>query len=705
MRLNKIKRASLVNAQRVYNSLKLINRHALVLVPLLALTFAIIAGWVATEYGTQYLFRDNEPRDLGQYFRLCGHNIPCVLTSARFYTALYATSLMGMVWTLFVLIQRRDDDRDDRHPIDEFEPVLPGVVLLGFVMELAVLANRSDSEDPYAVLVLSGLGFVAGLLFVGLVTWLGMLLSRRIRCHQVWTFLGLSICVGLAVSLMPLVTPSKAIFIALAFVAILYCAFAIARAQYRLLLAAVIILVLIIGTGLPTFKYRFNGLERYYEAWPQQQSAPSAKEAEARASRIPVQAALDAWLRQPDVARRKKLVIVSASGGAYRATFWTAKVLDTLVERLPGFDRAVRLMTGASGGMVGLAYFVASREPPEPCAGAKPSPGIARIEAQRTAKIEERLVRDLEQRGKQIWLANSHTDSLTPVVQRMIGNDVPKAFLPFINHDNRGQALEDEWSTLDVTFCELESGERSGRRPSLIVSPYLVDWARPMFISNLNLEGILNLGGKVDPSFAEEFFWHFPSARREFKLATAVRMSATFPLISPAIRLPLHDRPRVVDAGYFDNYGIVAAATFLRHDLVRNFVRDNDLDVVLVRIMAFQDKQIDTRANTDDNTTWLGQVGDWLARLLEPWSSPLEGALAARETNGRFANALLLEDLKRSYQGRFHDFEFTYQASDGSFSWHIQAEELKKMASGMSAPRNQEKLRQLEDLWAGKPRP
>src|SRR6185436_13263193 len=74
-------------------------------------------------------------------------------------------------------------------------------------------------------------------------------------------------------------------------------------------------------------------------------------------------------------ARKPKLVVVAASGGGYRATFWTALVLDALAKEaapgraLDGFDGGIQLMTGASGGMVASAYFVAraaQAEAPEP---------------------------------------------------------------------------------------------------------------------------------------------------------------------------------------------------------------------------------------------------------------------------------------------------------------------------------------------------
>ena len=71
---------------------------------------------------------------------------------------------------------------------------------------------------------------------------------------------------------------------------------------------------------------------------------------------------------------RPKLVIVAVTGGAYRSGFWTATVLDELNRRsrtdpdlkgLKGLTDHIRLITGASGGMVGALYFVALRGQPD----------------------------------------------------------------------------------------------------------------------------------------------------------------------------------------------------------------------------------------------------------------------------------------------------------------------------------------------------
>src|SRR5439155_865307 len=124
----------------------------------------------------------------------------------------------------------------------------------------------------------------------------------------------------------------------------------------------------------------------------------------------------------------RPLVLVCASGGGIRAAVWAAWILERL-DHLDGFRPAARLVTGASGGMVGASFWVASL-----CA------------------------------GKNAFRTDGVTgDGLTAVARRLAFGDVPLAFLPLANEDNRGQALEDAWRVhggpaLDMTFAELRGG-------------------------------------------------------------------------------------------------------------------------------------------------------------------------------------------------------------------------------------------------------
>ena len=89
--------------------------------------------------------------------------------------------------------------------------------------------------------------------------------------------------------------------------------------------------------------------------------------------------------------------------------------LDKLEEGFPAFPYHVRVVTGASGGMVGAACYVAEL----PNQHIESNPDGRRRERQR---IMEHLARD----------------SLTPVVRQMVLVDLPSIFLPIRSERDRG---------------------------------------------------------------------------------------------------------------------------------------------------------------------------------------------------------------------------------------------------------------------------
>ena len=88
---------------------------------------------------------------------------------------------------------------------------------------------------------------------------------------------------------------------------------------------------------------------------------------------------------------------------------------------------------------------------------------------------------------------------------------------------------------------------------------------------------------------AVEFFRIFPEARPTFSLQTAVRMSATFPFASPAVSLPTDPPRRVVDAGYYDNYGVDLATSWIYVN--QDWIRKNTSGVALIQIRAYPSEQ------------------------------------------------------------------------------------------------------------------
>jgi hypothetical protein len=368
----------------------------------------------------------------------------------------------------------------------------------------------------------------------------------------------------------------------------------------------------------------------------------------------------------PVAERKPKLVIVAATGGGIQAAVWTSVVLEGLEERLRDRHGAatplrdhIRLMVGASGGMQAAALYAADF---------KSNP--------KAWKLSDRLAED----------------SLWPTVQTMLINDGPALAWPGSLSRDRGRSLEERWerncspwtkdgqpsppptdwfrlraqgyrrgeSPLAKHLYDLRADERACDAPVLVFSPMMVEDCRRVIISNLSMEwfthtDVTNLNDPAAPYQpkthpdrlsvpAVEFWRYFPDARPTFKVGTAARMSATFPFVGPAVSLPSNPPRRVVDAGYFDNFGLNMAGIWLvRH---RELLRKYTSGVVLVEIRAYPRREEKLRFRP------VGQPGaesfNW---ALAEFGSPFQALYNLYARGAYFRNDQLLDYLDEELNG------------------------------------------------------
>lgn len=372
---------------------------------------------------------------------------------------------------------------------------------------------------------------------------------------------------------------------------------------------------------------------------------------------------------------KHKLVLVTVSGGGIRSALWAVTVLGSLERQLgPTFPYHVRIITGASGGMVGATYYSGTLNEPGSGVAHDLPPGV----------LAKRL---------------GAADFLSPAASHMAFSDVPRLVAsPFSLGRDRGSALEDAWCRIGpeantafrATFGELSRGERAGWRPSLVFTPMIVEDGRRLLISNLDFSfaprnngamllepgssllrpqvsqfGAL-LRSNAEPGFelysltAVEFFRLFPAATR-FRAGTAARMSATFPLISPAVTLPTIPARSVVDAGFYDNFGINLVSLWAGLGSVRNWLVENTSGVVIVQIRDHASQVLRTELDFDrrhgggavasmmESPGLAALTGDAIsaveARGLLQLSRPLSGLLNSRYSVTSFRNDEQIEDL------------------------------------------------------------
>ena len=279
----------------------------------------------------------------------------------------------------------------------------------------------------------------------------------------------------------------------------------------------------------------------------------------------------DILLRDAKVGEPHRVILVGAAGGGIQAAAWTAQVLagveiwmldnlgDKGVETARRFRRSIRMVSGVSGGSVGLYHYI-DKWPQTPAEEEKEP----RKKALQTA-IEGARAPSLDAIG---WgLAG-------PDFFRVLGLFRSWGGLRFID---RGWALDQaiaSWSDWTKKHPEeereqelsdwLPDPKNSDSRPAVVFNSTLADSGRQMLFSTtcFNPQGGVQFLSGTDSADCDDH-----AVRYTLPAATAARLSATFPYVSPAARGALDDEAvfgeHCVDGGYYDNYGVRSIAHWL----------------------------------------------------------------------------------------------------------------------------------------------
>jgi hypothetical protein len=399
---------------------------------------------------------------------------------------------------------------------------------------------------------------------------------------------------------------------------------------------------------------------------------------------------LDTWKSKVPAAKdgKPKLAIVCVTGGANRSAVWTAYTLSRLEHELSSSSiplaRHVRVITGASGGMVGASYFTATL------------PGAAGHQFASEAQCKD-FARKVGQ------------DALTPVSQRLVFLDLPGVFLPGSTVNDRGLALEEAWEdyqggVLEKTFEQMAAGEAEGWRPSLVLSPMIVEDGRRLLISNLYLSPLTETTGSFLASdlpgptpnrpkgrfhgdksryslTALEFFQLYPQTWPKFKLATAVRANASFPYVSPVAALPTNPPRHVVDAGYYDNYGVDLAAWWIYY--YSEWIQKNTSGVVVIQIRdsVSERERLTPMTTADQRKVWDLEQG--LQGLIGPATGASEGMQAMMSFRNDELLQTLNDKLNRGDLGTAFFTTVVFQfPGEVAMSWYLSDQEIERAMTG-----------------------
>ncbi|MBK5284291.1 MAG: patatin-like phospholipase family protein, partial [Bacteroidia bacterium] len=354
---------------------------------------------------------------------------------------------------------------------------------------------------------------------------------------------------------------------------------------------------------------------------------------------------------------------------------WTFRVLQATDSMSEGkiFSDA-RLITGASGGMIGAAYF---RE--------------LFLEKEK-GKINS--MQDAE------YLENISNDLLNPVAVSLIVNDLFFNIQKFsigkqrYNKD-RAYAFEKHLNentghVLEKNISDYASEENNAVIPQMIFSPSLVNDGRRLIISALPVSYLTANIEKDNFHFYQlndciefgKFFSWYDAGQTRF--TTVLRMSATFPYILPAVTLPTEPPTQVMDAGIRDNFGLKTTLRYLF--IFRQWIEENTSGVVILNI---RDTRKDRKRGSDTH-------GSILENLFSPVGNIYRNVIAVQEYETdeeiEYAKAWLNTPLDML------SFELPSTEEDISLSWHLTSKEKNFIRHAVELPVNKNNFELLRKL-------
>ena len=378
-----------------------------------------------------------------------------------------------------------------------------------------------------------------------------------------------------------------------------------------------------------------------------------------------------------ETVQKPRMIVIAVSGGGVRSALWTTYTLQEIDKALGGkLMKHTVLMTGASGGMWGAAYF--------------------------------RELYHQKMKGKNInmqdssHLVNISKDLSNSLAFTFLVNDI---FIPWVDREVNGytykqdrgyiweqQYIENTGGLMDMNLGYYKNPEYSGIIPQMFVTPAIINDGRFMVISAQPVSYMMRPPFVIDSynNFSEIDGVDFAALLKNqnpynLRFATALRMSGSFPLIFPNVQLPTSPTLEIMDAGFRDNFGIESAVRFLAVN--RNWIRENTSGVTIISIRG--SKKIDDIPKV--NRPGLGST----------FFSPL-GAIFDIDVIQDYHHDSFIGFLqsKLGYD-KVDMVHLTYKettiAQKASLSLHLTNREKNDILSAINIPSNQKAIRRLRE--------
>lgn len=372
---------------------------------------------------------------------------------------------------------------------------------------------------------------------------------------------------------------------------------------------------------------------------------------------------------------KPKMIFVNCSGGGLRASIWAYRLMqmaDSLTEN--NFSKSTQLITGASGGMIGAAYY-------------------------RELYLQQRLGL-LKANNSKKNLFNIGRDLLNPIAFSITVSDLFFNLQKFKEGDTKfakdrayafeQQLNENTGNIMAKPLLAYRGAESKALIPMMIFTPTVVNDGRRLLISPQDISYMTS--HTEDTSFNFELTIDDIEFRKLFKdqkadkirYTSVLRMNATFPYILPAVSLPSEPIIHVMDAGIRDNTGLKTSLKFLY--IFREWIEKNTSGVIFVDIRdSHKSRPIENK-----------KPMTFLENVVTPLGNIYGNLLTIQDYNQDEA----YEYAKGWFNGQFDfiKFELPTKEQDISLSWHLTTREKVSVYNSVDLPGNKLNFEKLLKL-------
>lgn len=362
------------------------------------------------------------------------------------------------------------------------------------------------------------------------------------------------------------------------------------------------------------------------------------------------------------------LILISVSGGGSRASYWTFRCLQYADSLTQGqlFKHNV-FISGASGGMIGAAYWrsVQTRH----VLGNIKQPYIPHY---------QNLV------GKDLLNAVIFSLACVDIVSPF--NKITVAGRRYSK--DRGYAFDKELASnseglLDYRLKDYQDVEARGISPMLLINGTIINDGRRLLFSPQPITYLtrseVSLGQNNPIIDAVDYTRFFKQQDPlNLRIMSALRMSATFPIVLPVVKMPSYPEMDIMDAGLRDNFGTESSMRYL--STFRDWINDNVGEIIFIQIR-------DTRQYEPSEGGEQNSMSDMLFNpmfaIQQKWSS------------FQTYHQSYLEDYVTDCfpQGKFHKIVFQYVPQDkdksAALNFHLTGREKKDLMQSVFNADNQ----------------